>query len=228
MVPPPEAAREATAALGKIATELTDLDANANARLEAIVAAGEAGKAELERVEKDVEAGGLELGPAGDAAGPAGVAGLRRAATRAGRTVINEAMATADDNARQTRELTDRYAGVAVEAAAPAAPAAADAAAGGGGSSTTTPSATDPGGPRGRRRLPPAARHRRGQAEPASTAATANPFGTMPGHGDADGGHGRRHSDGAALGGGLGGLPSFGGDPMSALSGLGGGEPPMG
>ena len=41
-----EAAREATAALGKIVTELTDLDASANDRLGAIVAAGEAGKAE--------------------------------------------------------------------------------------------------------------------------------------------------------------------------------------
>lgn len=31
------------------------------------------------------------------------------------RTVINDAMATADENARKTRELTDRYAGVGQE-----------------------------------------------------------------------------------------------------------------
>lgn len=234
-----EAAREATAALGKIVTELTDLDANANARLEAIVAAGEAGKAELERVEKDVEAKCLELGPRLET--PQGQRELQDyVEQRLGqaRTVINEAMATADDNARQTRELTDRYAGVGLEPGNSGAGTSSggDTSSGaGGGPAGTTPSGTDTGT---RGAADEAAASGGGTAvdkpEPAvQPAATANPFGTgMPvGAGMPMGGMGGGFPMGLPSlgGGGLGGLPSFGGDPLSALSGLGGGgEPPMG
>lgn len=130
-------------------TELTDLDANANARLEAIVAAGEAGKAELERVEKDVEAKCLELGPRLET--PQGQRELQDyVEQRLGqaRTVINEAMATADDNARQTRELTDRYAGVGLEPGNSGAGTSSggDTSSGaGGGPAGTTTSGTDTG-----------------------------------------------------------------------------------
>ncbi len=234
-----EAAREATAALGKIATELTDLDADANARLEAIVASGEAGKAELERVQKDVEAKCVELGPRLET--PQGQRELQDyVEQRLGqaRTVINEAMATADDNARQTRELTDRYAGVAVDGGGTGGDGTSGSGTSGsgdtgaaGGSSTTTPSATDPGGPGAETDTaasgggdPAAASQPAAAAQPT---AVANPLGAgMPlGTGMPMGGMGGGIPMGLPS---LGGLPSFGGDPMSALSGLGGGEPPMG
>lgn len=238
-----EAAREATAALGKIATELTDLDADANARLEAIVASGEAGKAELERVQKDVEAKCVELGPRLET--PQGQRELQDyVEQRLGqaRTVINEAMATADDNARQTRELTDRYAGVAVEGGGTSGGGTSGGGDTGaaGGSSTTTPSATDPGGPGAGGPGADSGTAASGGGDPAAAGqpapaaqptAAANPFGAgMPmGTGMPMGGMGGGIPMGLPSLGGLGGLPSFGGDPMSALSGLGGGgEPPMG
>lgn len=78
--------------------ELTDLDANANARLEAIVAAGGAGKAELERVEKDVEAKWVwNSAHAWRRRKASGSCRITSSSVFAqARTVINEAMATAD------------------------------------------------------------------------------------------------------------------------------------
>lgn len=237
-----EAAREATAVLGKIATELTDLDASANAQLEAIVASGEAGKAELERVQKDVEAKCLELGPRLET--PQGQRELQDyVEERLGkaRTVINDAMATADESARQTRELTDRYAGVGQgstpgggdsSGGSAGTTAASSTESAGGGSADTTPSPTEDSGSAAGNGGDTAAAAA-AKAEPAvQQAGAANPFGTgMPmGAGMMPmGGGGLPMGLPSLGGGGLGGLPSFGGDPMSALSGLSGSaEPPMG
>ncbi len=238
-----EAAREATEALGKIVTELTDLDASANERLEAIVAAGEAGKAELERVEKDVEAKCLELGPRLET--PQGQRELQDfIEQRLGqaRTVINEAMATADDNARQTRELTDRYAGVGLQGNNDGG-AGSGAGVGGGSPDTSGGDSTNrgpdnggdnsgAGGSSDTSGTNSGADSAADKPDPPVQQPAANPFGTgMPlGAGMPMGGMGGGIPMGLPSlgGGGLGGLPSFG-DPMSALSGLAGsGEPPMG
>jgi hypothetical protein len=252
-----DAAREATAALGKIATELTTLDATANERLEAIVASGEAGKAELERVEKDVEAKCVELGPRLET--PQGQRELQDyVEQRLGqaRTVINDAMATADENARKTRELTDRYAGVGQEGNNSGASTTTTPASGGDTSGATTPAsggdtsgATTPasGGDTSGATTPASGGDTSGATTPASggdtsggggkadptvqQAAAANPFGAgLPmGGGMPMGGMGGIPMGLPSFGGGgggLGGLPSFGGDPMSALSGLAGSSEP--
>ncbi len=246
-----QAVKDATAALGKITTELSDLDASANAKLEAIVAAGQAGKAELDRVEKDVEAKCAELGPRLET--PQGQRELQDyVEQRLGqaRTVINESMQAADDNARQTRELTDRYSGVGTESntgggggtatagigggetggGGADTAAAGGASAAGGSRAADTPATGGAGAGGGGAETPAEAK-----AEPAvQPAAAATPFGTpmMPmGAGMPMGGMGGGIPLSLpSLGGGLGGLPSFGGgDPLSALSGLGGGgEQPMG
>lgn len=248
-----QAVKDATAALGKITTELSDLDASANAKLEAIVAAGQAGKAELDRVEKDVEAKCAELGPRLET--PQGQRELQDyVEQRLGqaRTVINESMKAADDNAQQTRELTDRYAGVGTDGkdntttttttttgggepggGGTAGPGTAAPGGGGTGGGAAAPGAGGTGGAGGGADTPPETK----AAEPAvQPAAAATPFGTpmmpMGAGGMPMGGMG----GGIPLslpslgGGGLGGVPSFGGgDPLSALSGLGsGGEHPMG
>lgn len=193
--------------------QLHELDKSAAATIDAIHAAGTAGQQQLDNIGKDVDAKITELGPRLDT--PAGQQELRdflKEKLTAAKKVLDQQIADAEAKARHTRELTEKYGGIGgddsgktgTEPAGNSSGGGSGPGAGGGGSAAdqgTAPAAA------------PAA---------APPAAGASPLGQgmMPGAGMMPAGMGMPSMP--SFGGG--GMPGMGGDPLSALSGLGGGQ----
>lgn len=199
-----------------VIAQLHELDKSAAETIDAIHAAGTAGQQQLDNIGKDVDDKITELGPRLDT--PAGQQELRdflKEKLSAAKKVLDQQIADADAKARHTRELTEKYGGIGAGSDGTTEPAAnsgggsggaGDSGAGGGASPAdqgTTPAAAAP-------------------AAAAPPAAGASPFGQgmMPGAGMLPAGMGMPSMP--SLGGG--GMPGLGGDPLSALSGLGGGQ----
>lgn len=192
-----------------VIAELHDLDKNAAATIDAIHAAGAAGQKQLDSIGKDVNDKITELGPRLNT--PAGQQELRdflKEKLTAAKKVIDQQIADAEEKARHTRELTEKYAGIGGDEASK--PGAEPAGHGGGGGAASG-GGSDGGSDQG---TTPA-------AAPSAAPGTP-PFGqpTMPGAGMMPAGMGMPSIP--SLGGGIPGLG--GGDPLGALGGLGGGH----
>lgn len=193
--------------------QLHELDKSAAATIDAIHAAGTAGQQQLDNIGKDVNDKITELGPRLDT--PAGQQELRdflKEKLSAAKKVLDQQIADAEAKARHTRELTEKYGGIGGDDSGkggtqPAGNGSGGETGGGGGGASPADQGTAPA-------AAPAA---------APPAAGTSPFGQgiMPGAGMMPAGMGMPQMP--SFGGG--GMPGLGGgDPLSALSGLGGGQ----
>jgi hypothetical protein len=215
-----EAADKDNADAGTVAdviTQLHELDKSAAATIDAIHAAGTAGQQQLDNIGKDVNDKITELGPRLDT--PAGQQELRdflKEKLTAAKKVLDQQIADADAKARHTRELTEKYGGIGGDDSGKG--GTEPAGNGGGGSAGGGESGGGGASPADQGTAPAAA-----PAAAAPPAAPTSPFGQgmMPGAGMMPAGMGIPQMP--SFGGG--GMPGLGGgDPLSALSGLGGGQ----
>ncbi|MDO2394712.1 DUF4226 domain-containing protein [Mycobacterium avium] len=204
---------QANAAAGRVAeviAQLHELDKSAAATIDAIHAAGAAGQKQLDNIGKDVNDKITELGPRLNT--PAGQQELRdflKEKLTAAKKVIDQQIADAEEKARHTRELTEKYAGIGGDDSGKAGtePAAAH----GGGGSGDGGEGSGGGGGAGDQGTTPAA----APAAAAGTPPAGQPM--MPGAGLMPAGMGMPSIPS------LGGMPGLGGgDPLGALGGLGG------
>lgn len=194
-----------------VITQLHELDKSAAATIDAIHAAGTAGQQQLDNIGKDVNDKITELGPRLDT--PTGQQELRdflKEKLTAAKKVLDQQIADAEAKARQTRELTEKYGGIGGDDSGKGGTEpAGTSTGGGGGDSGGGGSAADQG-------TAPAA-----APAAAAPAAGTSPLGQgmMPGAGMMPAGMGMPQMPSFG-----GGMPGMGGDPLSALSGLGGGQ----
>lgn len=215
-----EAAEKDSADAGTVAdviAQLQELDTSAAATIEAIHAAGTAGQQQLDNIGKDVDAKITELGPRLET--PAGQQELRdflKERLSAAKKVLEEQIADAEAKARQTRELTEKYGEIGGSNSGEGGTEPASSSSGGSGSGE---SGSGGGGasPADQGTAPAAAP---AAAPPAAGASPAAGQGMMPGAGMMPAGMPMPPMP--SFGGG--GMPGLGGDPLSALSGLGGGQ----
>lgn len=192
-----------------VITRLHELDQSAAATIEAIHAAGTAGQQQLDNIAKDVNDKITELGPRLDT--PAGQQELRdflREKLTAAKKVLDQQIADAEAKARHTRELTEKYGGIGGDDSGKGGAEPAGSSGGGG----------NPGGgsPEDQGTAPAA-------AAPPAAGTSALGQGMMPGAGMMPAGMGMPQIPSMpSFGGGMPGLGA--GDPLSALSGLGGGR----
>jgi hypothetical protein len=201
-------------AIAQLLEHLEELDRSATATVEAIHAAGAAGRQALEQIQRDVEAKITELTKQGRLNTPAGQEELRKFLKEkltAAKQLIDEQIADAEAKARLTRELAHHYRHLAAAGGGDGKAGGGDHA-GAGGSSGGDRGGSGGGGGGSDQGTSPAS------AVPAAppAAAPTSPFGQgmMPA--------GMPMPSLPSLGGG--GMPGFGGggDPLSALSGLAG------
>ena len=216
--PPPQGAGKAAeagaadaAAAGATVEQLAALDKQAAAALASIHDAGQAGRAALDNIQKDINDKITQLGPRLNT--PQGQAELRdflKTKLADAKQILDQHISDAEDQARKTHDLTSQYAGVGKPGDKSGGNGEGGKGGSEGGKGGADPSPPDP------------------STAPASTApAAAAPAGTpmtpgmmMPGAGMIPG-----FGGGGMPGFGGGGMPGFGGgggDPLSGLMGGGG------
>lgn len=216
-----EAADKNNADAGTVAdviAQLHELDKSAASTIDAIHAAGTAGQQQLDNIGKDVNDKITELGPRLDT--PAGQQELRdflKEKLSAAKKVLDQQIADAEAKARHTRELTEKYGGIGGDDGGKGGTQPAVNSSGGGGGGESGGGGGGGASPADQGTAPAAA------PAAAPPAAGTSPFGQgmMPGAGMMPAGMGMPQIP--SFGGG--GMPGLGGgDPLSALSGLGGGQ----